>query len=428
MLQLDMIETLAFGGVVLYLGYVIRRVVPPLARYNLPAPVVGGLLISVLVLVARQWDRTLFQFNTALQAPLMIAFFTTIGFGASFELLKKGGPQVVLFFALSFVAAVLQNVVGGAAALALGQPALFGVLCGSVTLTGGPATGLAFADQFEAAGVSGASAVAVAAAMGGIVLGGLLGGPVGTLLIERLRSGSGAMLSRPPTPLPASPPLQGRESMPLVAAQIVEARLPAPAEIPPAGEDVESFRLLRAVGVILAAMWAGGWVSAGFNALNVTLPAYIGTMIVAAVMRNLDDVTGWLGLSQEVLDDVGNVALSFFLVLALMTLELWKLAAVALPLAVILGLQALLVAVYCVWPIFPRMGRDYDAAVMTGGFCGFMMGTTANAMANMDALTRRYGPAPRAFLVVPMVGAFFIDFANVFLIQTCLNLAQRFGL
>lgn len=408
MLQLDMVETLAFGGVVLYLGYVIRGVVPFLARYNLPAPVIGGLLISVIVLVARQWDRTLFQFNTALQTPLMIAFFTTIGFGASFELLKKGGPLVVLFFVLSVIAAVLQNVVGAGAALAMGQPALFGVLCGSVTLTGGPATGLAFAEQFEKAGIDGAAAIAVAAAMGGIVVGGLLGAPVGTVLIERLNRKR----------------VTGDHTEPPTATQVVEAHLPAPVEKPPAGEDIEAFQLMRSVGVILVAMWAGGWVSAGITTLGATLPAYIGAMMVAAVLRNLDDLTGWLGLSQEVLDDVGNVSLSFFLVLALMTLELWKLAAVALPLVVILVVQALLVAVYCAWPIFPFMGRDYDAAVMTGGFCGFMMGTTANAMANMDALARRYGPAPRAFLVVPMVGAFFIDFVNMFLIQTCLNLLR----
>ena len=406
MLQLDLVHTLAFGGVVLYLGHAVRRVVPALARYNLPAPVLGGLLISLAVLAARQWDYTLFQFDTTLRAPLMIAFFTTVGFGASFGLLKKGGPQVLLFFALCTLAAVLQNVAGAATALLTGQPPLFGVLCGSVTLTGGPATGLAFAPQFEAAGVAGAGPIAVAAAMLGIVAGGLIGTPIGTLLIERLHRKEAANPGqRTPT-----------------AAEVVEARLPAPAEEVPVGEDVESYVLLKSVGVILVAMWAGSWVGAGITALGMTLPAYIGAMLVAAAMRNLDDATGWLGLSQSAIDEVGNVALSFFLVLALMTLELWLLAAVALPLAVVLVVQVVLVAAYCFWPIFPRMGRDYDAAVTASGFCGFMMGTTANAMANMDALARRYGPAPRAFLVVPMVGAFFIDFTNAVLIQVCLNL------
>jgi ESS family glutamate:Na+ symporter len=337
----------------------------------------------------------------------MIAFFTTIGFGASFGLLKKGGPQVLLFFVISTVAAVLQNVVGAGAALLMGLPALFGVLCGSVTLTGGPATGLAFAPQFEAAGVEGAAAVAVASAMGGIVSGGIIGGPIGTLLIERLHRKKLADAKLQPTP---------------TAAEVVEAQLPAPVEKVLVGEDVESFVLMKSVGVILVAMWAGSWVGSGITALGMTMPAYIGAMLTAACLRNLDDATGWIGLSQRALDDIGNVALSFFLVLALMTLELWLLAAVALPLAVILLVQIALIAALCFWPVFPYMGRDYDAAVIAGGFCGFMMGTTANAMAGMDAIARRYGPAPRAFLVVPMVGAFFIDFTNALLIQASLNL------
>ncbi len=406
MIELDLIHTLAFGGVVLFAGYAIRRAVPVLGRYNLPAPVIGGLVVSLAALVARQWDVTLFRFDTTLRDPLMIAFFTTIGFGASVGLLKKGGPLVLLFFALSTIAAVLQNVVGAATAHMFDQPPLFGVLCGSVTLTGGPATGLAFADQFEAAGVSGAAAIAVAAAMFGIVMGGVVGAPVGTLLIERLNRTRMVGVVPPTT----------------TAAEVVEAELPGPQEEVLVGEDVSAFVLLKSVGMILVAMWAGTWVGVGITALGATLPPYIGAMLFAAVLRNLDDATGWLGLSQQSIDDVGNVALSFFLVLAMMTLELWKIGAVAVPLVIILLVQVLLVTAYCYWPIFAMMGRDYDAAVMAGGFIGFMMGTTANAMANMDSLVRRYGASPRAFLVVPMVGAFFIDFVNSLIIQGCLNL------
>lgn len=406
MLKLDLVHTLAFGSVILFFGYVIRRAVPVLARYNLPAPVLGGLLVSLAVLIARECDYTLFEFDTTLQSPLMIAFFTTIGFGASFGLLKKGGKLVLLFFLLCTVAAVLQNAVGAATAVLVGETPLFGVLCGSVTLTGGPATGLAFAPQFEEAGVDGAGPIAVASAMFGIVAGGIIGAPIATLMIERLQRKRAANHGA------ATP----------TAAQVVEAQLPEPQENLPVGEDVESYVLLKSAGVILVAMWAGTWVGAGITALGVTLPAYIGAMLVAALLRNLDDATGWLGLSQRTLDDVGGVALSFFLVVALMTLELWRLAAVALPLIAVLVVQVGLVAAYCIWPIFPSMGKDYDGAVTSGGFCGFMLGTTANAMANMDALVRRYGPAPRAFLVVPMVGAFFIDFANALLIQACLNL------
>jgi ESS family glutamate:Na+ symporter len=205
-----------------------------------------------------------------------------------------------------------------------------------------------------------------------------------------------------------------------VAAHVVEEMLHEPAAQAPAGEDIEAYGLLKTLVIILVAMWIGGWVSKGFAALGATLPAYIGAMLVAAVIRNIDDLTGWFGLSQKLIDDLGSVALSLFLVLALMTLELWKLAGLALPLAVILVGQLVLVAIAAL-VVFRAMGRDYDAAVMSGGFIGFMLGTTANAMANMDALVQKFKAAPKAFLVVPMVGAFFIDFTNALIITAFLN-------
>jgi len=408
MLKLDLINTVAFGGAVLFVGHGIRRLIPPLARYNLPAPVIGGLLVAVVVLTGRSRGIDLVTFDTRLQVPFQIAFFTTVGFGASVSLLKVGGPQVVIFLAAASVLAVAQNVLGVLLAIPLGMPPLFGVLNGSVTLTGGPATGLAFAPAFEQAGVHGAATVAVAAAMVGIVSGGIIGGPIGTLLIERYR------LRRPAEAVADTPP-------PL-AAQIVEAQLKetvVPAA--PSGEDKESYAILKALVIILIAMWLGSGLSAWITSFGITLPAYIGAMLVAAAIRNLDDATGWIGLSQSTIDDLGSVALSLFLVLALMTLRLWELAGLALPMVVILVAQVALIAAVCV-PLFYMMGRDYDAAVMQGGLCGFMLGTTANAMANMEALVDRYGPAPRAFLVVPMVGAFFIDFINALLITLCLIL------
>lgn len=409
MLKLDLIQTLAFGGIILFLGYGLRRLIPPLGRYNLPAPVIGGLLVAFTLLITRRYGITPFQFDTTLQTPLMIAFFTTIGFGASFALLKVGGPQVVLFAIIATIFAVLQNVIGVLIALPFGLHPLFGVLAGSVTLTGGPATGLAFAPLFEQAGVTGAASVAVATAMGGIVAGGVIGGPVITYLIERYKL-------KTPRQTPAN--LESRPT----ATNIVEDRMPEPAPAPPADEDVESYVLLKNLVVILVAMWAGSWVSLGFSKIGFTLPAYIGAMLVAAVIRNFDDVTGWIGLSQRVLDDLGSVALSLFLVMALMTLKLWELANLAVPLVAILAAQILLVAVVCFWPIFQLMGRDYESAVMSGGFIGFMLGTTANAMAVMRTIVERYGPAPRAFLVAPMVGAFFIDFTNALIITLCLNI------
>jgi ESS family glutamate:Na+ symporter len=407
-LNLDFINTVAFGGLVLFVGYGVRRLLPWLARYNVPAPVIGGLMVAIAMLIGRSRGIELATFDTRLQLPMQIAFFTTVGFGASLSLLKVGGPQVVIFLVLATILAVLQNVVGIALALPLGMHPLFGVLNGSVTLTGGPATGLAFAPQFEQAGVPGAAAVAVAAAMAGIVSGGLIGGPVGTLLIERHR------LRRPRRSV--------RHEEPPLATQIVEEKIDrGGAPQAPPGEDKESYALLKALVIILVAMWLGSWLSGRFTALGITLPAYIGAMLTAAAIRNFDDVTGWLGLSQRVIDDIGSVSLSLFLVLALMTLQLWQLTGLALPMLMILVAQVALVAAAC-WPMFRLMGADYDAAVMSGGLCGFMLGTTANAMASMETIVDRYGPAPRAYLVVPMVGAFFIDFTNALLITVCLNL------
>ncbi len=404
MLELDLIHTLAFGGLALLAGYALCRHVPVLSRYNLPAPVVGGLLVALAILIARRYDVTLLKFDTTLQSPLMIAFFTTIGFGASLSLLRVGGPQVLRFFLLATVFAVLQNVIGILVALPFGLHPLFGVLAGSVTLTGGPATGLAFAPLFAAAGVPGAASVAVAVAMGGIVLGGLIGGPVSTYLIEKYRLDAG----------PAAAMQNGPATIASATVTVTEAAHE--------DEDASVLPILKNLVAILVAMWAGFWLSRGFAALGLTLPAYIGAMLVAAVLRNVDDWTGWLGLSQRFISQFGAVALSLFLVLALMTLKLWELASLAVPLITILIVQMVAVALIAVWPVFPLMGRNYESAVMSGGFIGFMLGTTANAMAVMRTLVERYGPAPRAFLVAPMVGAFFIDFTNAIIVTLFLNI------
>ncbi len=410
MFDLDLIQTVAFSGIVLFVGYALCRFIRPLSRYNIPAPVVGGLLVALAILVARHYGASLLRFDITLRDPLMIAFFTTIGFGASLSLLRVGGPQVLVFFIIAAVAAVFQNVVGALIAILFGLHPLFGVLSGSVTLTGGPATGLAFAPLFEQAGVRGAATIAVAAAMFGIICGGMLGGPVATFLIDRFK------LRKPRGHKGETPAVSAEE--------IVEAKMPEPKEEAPVGEDQTAYVLLKNLVVLLVAMWIGSWLSKGFAALKFTLPAYIGAMFVAAIIRNLDDLTHWIGLSQRTLDDLGHVALSIFLVMALMTLKLWELAGLVLPLFIVLVGQVILITLFCLWPVFKFMGKDYEASVMSGGFFGFMMGTTANAMANMKVLVDKYGRAPRAFLVVPMVGAFFIDFANALIITICLNILK----
>lgn len=401
-MTLDLVQTVACAGLVLFAGYGLKRAVPPLSRYNIPAPVAGALPVAALLALAHARQVDLLVFDTTLQTPLQNAFFASVGFGASVILLRRGGPLVLAMMLLASIAAALQNVLGGLVATALGEPPLLGVLAGSVTLTGGPATGLAFAPLFEQAGVTGAATLAVSSAMVGIVAGGLLGGPIGTWLLER----------RPRVAAIAA----GRT---LADAAVLHAPEPPPAA--PGDTDVEAYGLLKHLVLMAVAVGVGGWVSGWIAARGITLPAYIGAMIVAALLRNLDDLTGLVGMSQRTIDDLGEVALALFLVMALMTLRLWELAGVVVPLLVILAAQVAFIAVLCL-SVVPRvMGRDYDAAVMASGFCGFMLGTTANAVANMGALVERYGPAPRAYLVVPLVGAFGIDFVNGLLITVALN-------
>lgn len=396
----DLVATVALSGALLFVGYGMQRLIPWLARLNIPAPVIGGLIASVAVLLARWYELPVPTFDTTLQRPLLVAFFTTIGFSASLALLRVGGPQVALLLAIVTVFAILQNLMGMGIAVAFGQDPLFGVLTGSVTLMGGPATGLAFAPLFEAAGVEGAASIAIAAAMAGIVIGGLIGGPVATFLIERHR-------------------LRGPRS----EGDVREvAEMPVQSDPQPVDDSARAYLALKTVVIVLMAMWAGSWISAAINSTGVTLPEYIGAMLAAALIRNLDDRTGWIGLPHAAVDVLGAVALSLFLVMALMTLDLTQLAGLALPLIVILAAQLALVAALSIWPIFQLLGRDYDAAVTTGGTIGFALGTTANAMAVMRTLVEKFGASPRAFLVAPLVGAFFIDFTNALVITGFLNL------
>jgi glutamate:Na+ symporter, ESS family len=404
-LTLDLVQTVAFAGAILFAGYGLRKLLPVLTRFNIPAPVVGALPVATLLAWAYFRGLTPIRFDTALQTPLMIAFFTSVGFGASIGLLRRGGPLVVLFFVLSAIITALQNVLGAAVAVALGQHPLLGVLAGSTSMAGGPATALAFGPYFEQAGIPGATTLAVAAAMAGIVAGGIVGGPVATYLIER-------HARRVPPQMPVRGTMEN----------IAEGAFSEPVAATPSGEDVEAYALLKHIVLMLVAMWIGASVSGWIASMGITLPAYIGAMVVAAVLRNVDEATGLVGISQRLIDDLGSVALALFLSIALMTLRLWEVVGLAIPLVIILIAQVMFVAAVGL-AIVPRlMGRDYDSAVMSGGFCGFMLGTTANAMANMGALVERYGPAPKAYLVVPLVGAFFIDFTNALLITFFLNL------
>ncbi|MEY3517369.1 MAG: sodium/glutamate symporter [Pseudomonadota bacterium] len=398
-LPLDFIQTTAVGAVALFIGVFILRRIPVLRRYNIPAAVIGGLGIAILVTASREFNLATVKFDTSLQAPLMTAFFTSIGLSASVGLLKAGTRQALVFLALATFLAVIQSLIGIATAVAFGQSPLLGVLMGPAALTGGPATALAFAPQFAAAGVASAESVAIAAAMAGIVMGGLVGGPIVTRLIVRYQLHS-------PTTSP-TPAAQTTTSMPVDSTR---------------DEERDLLTVLKGVGVLLVAMGIGSWLGGVMKSADLTLPGYVGAMLMGAVIRNMDDQTQWLQIPHELTERMGLVCLSLFLSVALMNLKLWELTSIAAPLLVNLFIQVIAVAVFCWYVVFRVMGRDYDAAVMSGGFTGFMLGTTANAMAVMHSVVQRYGPSPRAFLVAPIVGAFFIDFTNALLITGLLNL------
>jgi len=403
-ITLDMVQTLAAGALALFVGFQLVDRVPFLRRYNIPAPVVGGLIVAILVLMLRQQNVATISFDTTLQTPLMNAFFTAIGFSASLSLLRAGSGQALVFLVLAAFLAVVQSLIGIFSAVLFDQSPLLGVLIGPAALAGGPATALAFAPQFAAAGVPSAETVAIAAAMSGIVLGGLVGGPIATRLLER-------------NALRASSAVASSEKSDQRDHAMAEARISS------AGDEEGSARQsLKALTVILIAMGIGSWLSGVMKDAGLTLPGYVGAMIVGAMIRNVDDFSGRIGIPHDITDRIGTVSLTLFLAVALMNVKLWELTAVAWPLLVNLALQVVVIALFCWAVVFRAMGRDYDAAVMSGGFTGFMLGTTANAMAVMRTIVEKFGPAPRAFLIAPIVGAFFIDFTNAIVITTFLNL------
>jgi glutamate:Na+ symporter, ESS family len=416
LVNLNATQLLALACFGLLIGRWLKKKLPVLDHLNIPAAIVGGLVYASVALILR--DR-LVNFvieprEMILQNVLMIAFFTTIGMSASFGLLKRGGPQVLWFFLIATVGAVLQNAVGIGAARAFGIDPLLGIVAGSVSLTGGPATAISFGKTFEALGVTGATTLGVASAMFGITAGGLVGGFIGGSLIRRWN-----LLTRPRVAGVAA----GAGAA--AAEELIyegDPATPEPSRIADESESEESV-LLNNVIMIAIAMGIGTLISGWFEANRIILPAYVGAMIAAAAMRNLDDRFGFAKISQHHVDMVGNIALSIFIVMALLTLRLWELIHLALPMIVMLMLQIALVWIMCL-ATFRLMGKDYEAAVMAGGFCGFMLGTTANSMACMSVLTEKYGPAPRAFIVVPIVGASLIDFTNAAIITQFVNLLR----
>jgi ESS family glutamate:Na+ symporter len=387
------VQVLALGCLAIAIGAWLKKKFPLLDRLCIPTSIVGGMLFAFIALALHARQIT-FEADTSLRDLLMVAFMTTIGLNARLELIRRGGVKVLLMLGLASFGAVLQNLLGIGLAKVLHVNPLVGILSGSVALTGGPATAAAFGPTFEKMGVTGATELATASATFGIAVSGLVGGYIGSRLIRR-------------------------HQLRTETAGAAETVASASSTETQAGHDIAE--LLPAILLIGVSMGIGSLISAGMTRMHFILPSYIGAMIAAAVIRNLNDRFHFLRISQVRVEECAVVALYLFIVITVLTLQLWKLAELALPLIVMLTAQVVLCWLMCLTASFYLMGRNYESAVMASGFCGFMLGITANAVACMEELVEKFGPAPQAFLVVPVVGAFLIDFMNFLIITGMAN-------
>ena len=392
-IQLDMYQAAAVAALVLLLGRFLVRNLDLLRRYCIPEPVAGGVVFALAHLALRQAGILEISFDSTLQTFFMVVFFCSVGFTACFRLLKKGGLQVQLFLGIAVMMCVLQNGLGAFIASAFGLDPRLGLATGSIPMVGGHGTAASFGPLLEKAGVSGASAVAIASATFGLVAGCVIGGPTA---VSRIRQKN----------LHSFETATGSNEVVVDKNEVTGA--------------IDSGRFLNAALCLALAIGAGTVVSAWLNKVF-TFPIYIGAMLVAAFIRNTTDMAG-KEIPMEEISTIGSFSLSLFLGLAMMGLKLWELADLAVPMVVMLVAQTVLMMVYAYFVVFNLLGKNYDAAVMTSGFCGFGMGATPNAMANMQAITQKYGPAPTAYFVVPLVGSLFIDFMNTIIITSFLNL------
>ena len=392
-LNFNMAETLAISILVLLLGREIKKRVNFLERFFIPAPVVGGVIFSILLLIGHNTGAFSFSFDNILKDFLMTIFFTTIGFTASGKLLKKGGVGVVVFLITATVLVVIQDIVGVSMAKMFGEHPLLGLAVGSVPLTGGHGTSGAFGPVLEEFGVTGGLSVSIAAATYGLIAGCLIGGPVAKRLRDKYN---------------LKPSLEDREG----TVEALEEN-----DEKPVSEET----LFSAVVVIALSMGIGYCIAPFLKKYGIVIPAYIGPMFIAAIIRNIADMQK-KNLPMNEIAITGNIALSLFLAMALMTLKLWELADLAIPIISILLVQTAIMALFAYFITFRFNGKDYDAAVMATGHCGFGLGATPNAMANMEVFTKENGPAPRAFFVLPVVGALFIDFTNATVITFFINM------
>ena len=389
--QFGVPATLAIAALVLVIGRRLIERIAFLQKYSIPEPVVGG-LVTALAITATHAGGLEITFDTSLQPGLMLAFFASIGLGADARMLARGGVALLLFSACVVGMLVMQNVIGVGAAWAMGIDPVIGLIAGSVTMSGGHGTGAAWGQKFaESFGLAAAPGIALAAATFGLLMGGLVGGPVAHRLIERLKA-RGAPLGVPKAEMLAHD-----------SAASTDAFTPQ--------------RLSVTILLLAGSVALGTALSRWAENPTFALPSFVWTLFVGVMIRNALSVAKVHEIDGEALTFAGGVALSLFLAMALMSLKLWELATLALPMFVILALQAIGVALFTTFVTFRVMGSNYEAAALVAGQCGFGLGATPTAIANMQAVCERYGYAPQAFILVPVVGAFPIDIANAIVIS-----------
>jgi glutamate:Na+ symporter, ESS family len=392
-LTLDMYQTLALAVCVLFIGALLKKKIKFLEKFCIPAPVVGGLLFAVLSCALYAAGIVEFSFDETLKTVCMVMFFTSVGFQANLKVLKSGGLSLVIFLVCVFVLIVLQNLLSVGLAKVMDLSPLLGLCTGSIPMVGGHGTAGAFGVVLEDLGVSGAQTLCTAAATFGLIAGSLMGGPLGRRLIEKHDLLKTAV----------------KEDETLLVEEEKKHRRSVSMYAPAAYQ-------------IAIAMGLGTIVSWVLSKTGMTFPIYIGAMIVAAFMRNISEYTGAFTVHMGEINDIGGICLSLFLGIAMITLKLWQLASLALPLVVLLLGQVILMALFAYFVVYNVMGRDYDAAILCAGTCGFGMGATPNAMANMQALTERYANSVKAYLLVPIVGSMFADFINSLTITFFINM------
>ena len=376
-IQLNMYHALALGAVMYWLGAALTRKLPALRRFCVPAPLVGGLCFALFNTLLYASGLAVITFDETLETVFMILFFTTVGFTVSIPMLVKSGRSVMLLLALSIVIILLQNAVGSGVMALMGKNPLYGL---------GPA--------LDAAGAVGGTTVAVAAATFGLIFGSVLGGPIARHLIVKNHL---------------------REELPEGREHEEDAD--------DAHFTTHSNRFVLGFLMLAFCVGLGSYVTTGLTKLcGFNFPAYIGPMLVAVAVRNLIDHTGHIEFPAAEISTMGNMFLAIFLSMALSGLKLWQLVDLALPMLVCLAAEVLLMVFFSILVLFPLMGRNYDAAMITAGFIGFGMGATSNAMANMQAVARRYGPSPSAYFMIPMVGGLFNDFFNAAIIALSIGL------